>query len=208
MNAWQTPLISAGTALAVTLLVEYAAKPGLEARKDRILAERRTLKSFQSALRKVQTAATKFGGVGQSGRARVVKLIEELSADLTEEVASLSEHHLALEAKLPDDLKPFVGDLVYEVNNMNLGIRIIVKELPLHHDDGWNVAWAVAEKTIHRIIALIVALKGLTRLRNGRLLKSKRRSAIRAYETFLEQQPWSLESIQDELTETVDRRDH
>jgi hypothetical protein len=38
---WASILASAGVALVVTLLVEYFAKPGLEARKDRILEKRR-----------------------------------------------------------------------------------------------------------------------------------------------------------------------
>lgn len=38
---WASILASAGVALVTTLLVEYLAKPGLEARKDRILEKRR-----------------------------------------------------------------------------------------------------------------------------------------------------------------------
>jgi hypothetical protein len=34
---WETALVSAGVALVVTLLLEYAAKPRLDARKERIL---------------------------------------------------------------------------------------------------------------------------------------------------------------------------
>lgn len=38
---WASILASAGVALVTTLLVEYFAKPGLEARKDRILEDKR-----------------------------------------------------------------------------------------------------------------------------------------------------------------------
>lgn len=38
---WVSILASAGVAVVTTLLVEYLAKPGLEARKDRILEKRR-----------------------------------------------------------------------------------------------------------------------------------------------------------------------
>ena len=38
---WASILASAGVALVTTLLVEYLAKPGLEARKERILEDKR-----------------------------------------------------------------------------------------------------------------------------------------------------------------------
>lgn len=38
---WASILASAGVAVVTTLAIEYLAKPGLEARKDRILEKRR-----------------------------------------------------------------------------------------------------------------------------------------------------------------------
>lgn len=46
----QAALISAITAAIVTLLIEYAVKPRLEARKDRIISQNRTLRKLQVEL--------------------------------------------------------------------------------------------------------------------------------------------------------------
>ncbi len=46
----QTALISAGTAAAVTIAVEYAAKPRLEARKDRVIEGMRLRRQFEARL--------------------------------------------------------------------------------------------------------------------------------------------------------------
>ncbi|MGH3452737.1 MAG: hypothetical protein ACRDQW_18955 [Haloechinothrix sp.] len=43
-------LVSAAVAAVVTLLIEYAAKPGLDARKDRILEEQRALRDMRTQL--------------------------------------------------------------------------------------------------------------------------------------------------------------
>jgi hypothetical protein len=51
---WASILASAGVALATTLLVEYLAKPGLEARKDRILEDRR---EQRTAVKDIKRAA-------------------------------------------------------------------------------------------------------------------------------------------------------
>jgi hypothetical protein len=51
--AWQTAWIAAATAAAVTLLVEYAAKPWLEVRKARILDETRAFREVQAAFRRI-----------------------------------------------------------------------------------------------------------------------------------------------------------
>jgi hypothetical protein len=46
-----TVLISAVVAALVALLIEYVAKPGLEARKERILADRRSMRNLRTALK-------------------------------------------------------------------------------------------------------------------------------------------------------------
>ncbi|WP_146060336.1 hypothetical protein [Amycolatopsis sp. CA-128772] len=46
----QTALVSAGTAAMVTLLVEYAAKPRLEARKDRVVERMRLRRQLEARL--------------------------------------------------------------------------------------------------------------------------------------------------------------
>ncbi|WIV52935.1 hypothetical protein [Amycolatopsis nalaikhensis] len=46
----QSALISAGTAAAVTMLVEYAAKPRLEARKDRVVERMRFRRQMEARL--------------------------------------------------------------------------------------------------------------------------------------------------------------
>jgi hypothetical protein len=65
---WASILASAGVALVTTLLVEYLAKPGLEARKDRIIENRREWRvRFDMSLpkeevqRRLDPAADKLG---------------------------------------------------------------------------------------------------------------------------------------------------
>lgn len=50
---WASIFASAGVALVTTLLVEYFAKPGLEARKDRILESSRERRTAIKQIRQV-----------------------------------------------------------------------------------------------------------------------------------------------------------
>ncbi|MFI7573909.1 hypothetical protein [Micromonospora sp. NPDC049497] len=55
---WDTVATSAVTALIVTLGIEYAAKPRLEARKERILAAHRSRRELSAALTAIGLSAT------------------------------------------------------------------------------------------------------------------------------------------------------
>jgi hypothetical protein len=68
---WASILASAGVALVTTLLVEYLAKPSLEARKDRILEDRR---QQRDALKSLDRCVFLAGGLHLSYRMKRSKL--------------------------------------------------------------------------------------------------------------------------------------
>jgi hypothetical protein len=78
-------IISAGVALVTTLLIEYFAKPGLEARKDRIIENRRAERAAVSSIRRAILLAASVGGfIGQVDKGTVLpeyvaNIVTELS---------------------------------------------------------------------------------------------------------------------------------
>lgn len=57
---WASVIASAFVALVVTLAVEYLAKPGLEARKDRILEGRRELRTGLKDIKRANSLLSRF----------------------------------------------------------------------------------------------------------------------------------------------------
>lgn len=57
---WASILASAGVAIVTTLLVEYLAKPGLEARKERILEDRRQQRTALNNMKQSLYLATRL----------------------------------------------------------------------------------------------------------------------------------------------------
>lgn len=64
----ETIIISAVTALVTTLLVEYTAKPWLEARKERILAEARALRALRTLLSDAADLLSLYDGLSSKER--------------------------------------------------------------------------------------------------------------------------------------------
>jgi hypothetical protein len=64
---WASIFASAGVALVTTLLIEYFAKPGLEARKDRILEDRRDQRNALKDLRLYARLAGEMWGLARDG---------------------------------------------------------------------------------------------------------------------------------------------
>jgi hypothetical protein len=77
---WASILASAGVALLTTLLVEYLAKPGLEARKERILEGRR---QQRSTLKSVQRCAFLAGKVYVLGKMEAGEYKENIASTLS-----------------------------------------------------------------------------------------------------------------------------
>lgn len=69
MNQAQTALISALTAAVVTVLIEYAAKPRLEARKERIIEQTRERRKLMSRLLSMSMEISHLGALGRAGPA-------------------------------------------------------------------------------------------------------------------------------------------
>jgi hypothetical protein len=69
---WASILASAGVALIVTLVVEYFAKPGLEARKDRILEDRREKRAAIKGIKHASILAMKMYALNAPSRPRLL----------------------------------------------------------------------------------------------------------------------------------------
>lgn len=85
----QTALISAGTAAVVTLLIEYAAKPRLEARKDRIVSIAKAKRALDvqifmlmnnASFRLLETAKDPTGAEVELVKDRLRSLTDDLAA--------------------------------------------------------------------------------------------------------------------------------
>jgi hypothetical protein len=84
---WASILASAGVALVTTLLVEYLAKPWLEARKERILDKGRQHRIALSGVRRSTLLAYRLEGY--RGRPEIIRMLGEPINRVT---AELEEH--------------------------------------------------------------------------------------------------------------------
>lgn len=95
---WASVVASAFVALVTTLLIEYLAKPGLEARKDRILEKRRELREGVKDIRVSIHLARRLVGfiteglkilIADTGGEQVsVEYINKIKAELSEHVTN------------------------------------------------------------------------------------------------------------------------
>jgi hypothetical protein len=81
---WASILASAGVAVITTLLVEYLAKPGLEARKDRILESKRNDRSAVNDLKRIVFLAALMARLGKYDRVNPLHKRAVLYAEETE----------------------------------------------------------------------------------------------------------------------------
>ncbi|SRR6266567_1565028 len=96
----QTALISALTAAIVTLLIEYAAKPQLEVRKDRIVAAARLRRDVEAQLSALnsKTLMLRTSTIGPYPRKSWTEPVEQLD----EAIERLLNDLVALKAVLPE----------------------------------------------------------------------------------------------------------
>lgn len=185
MNWWQTPLISAGTALVVTLLVEYAAKPWLEVRKDRILNERRAHRDYRIALRKTETAALKLVGVATGG-AESEEVARERSAKLTDALDSLVEHYALVDIKQAQDVRTLTKEAIREINRLQNALAIIVNTWPKLHEDDREEGVKFFDTNLRRLLSLIAILQKLDSLSGGRRSRAKRRASLEVCTKYID----------------------
>jgi len=108
----QTILTSAGTAAVVTLLVEYAAKPKLEARKDRIVENARQRRKLGIELISIFSEASrlKFEASTQWPREHWENPVNELEQKLAQaESALLGASSTLKKEQLSSILRPLVS---------------------------------------------------------------------------------------------------
>ncbi|MEU4672536.1 hypothetical protein AB0F91_32300 [Amycolatopsis sp. NPDC023774] len=77
----QTALISAGTAAAVALLIEYLAKPSLEARKDRILEQGRVRRDVRARILSLGMRVSGLAPRMAGDRSPDIERVENLAAE-------------------------------------------------------------------------------------------------------------------------------
>lgn len=198
MNWWQTPLVSAGTALIVTLLVEYMAKPWLEARKDRILSEVKALRELRVFLGKIEATAIKLSGV-TSGEETVAKWILELDSELTKNIDSAFERYALLGAKLPSDVEPLCREVIGEISSVQVRMSFAVNVLQSYGntDDFRESVKEFIQDNAARMIEMGIVLKLLVGLRNRRINRPKRKVALKVYKERISKDTSNLKSFRE-----------
>jgi hypothetical protein len=91
---WASILASAGVAVVTTLLVEYLAKPGLEARKDRILEDRRQKRSALKDIKRCSSLARQlyvWGRARAEGADEITVALKEQAQKMAEEIDELAK---------------------------------------------------------------------------------------------------------------------
>jgi hypothetical protein len=117
---WASVIASAFVALVTTLLVEYLAKPGLEARKERILEERREQRKVTNGLGQVALLV---------GRLSIYHADSELYSSLDEYVNGIAKElreHVILAHKIidiPEPIKEKWGRTTAELLAFSLALQ-------------------------------------------------------------------------------------
>lgn len=89
---WASILASAGVAVVTTLLVEYLAKPGLEARKERILESKREQRAALKSITRCTFLARRVSNLGRAEADRYGrKVVRTLSAKAKAMAAEIEE---------------------------------------------------------------------------------------------------------------------
>jgi len=115
---WDTVLTSAGTAIAVTVAVEYFAKPRLEARKERILSAHRSRDELIAALVPIAQAAEMLLGETPKDVSREMR--DRFRAERQRQYDRLQEQV----QHLYDDVGRYSG--TYVSTYMNLVMRFVM----------------------------------------------------------------------------------
>jgi len=97
-TAIQSALTAAFTAAFVTLAVEYAAKPSLEVRKDRILEQARAYRAIQAGMKRIFMLRGMMENETLVGLApgRVTEILVEIQGAIHDVQAQLASHLVAL----------------------------------------------------------------------------------------------------------------
>lgn len=132
----QIALISAGTAAFVTLLVEYFAKPRLEARKDRIVEAARTRRTLAARLDSLHVEAAVQEICGKS---------DEFAQALKRESAELTEQMIYVHRSLHGWRRRAAGDSL-------MLLRLYLKRLELQVIEDHDYEPAGTESAVKRLV--------------------------------------------------------
>ncbi len=140
---WDTVATAAVTAVVVTLLVEYAAKPRLEARKERIVAAVRTRRELVELLVSIGVTAQHLGHELPAGREpEVVSIVRKQRARNYEQMETaimrvfddIGRYAAVYPARLQEVLSAYLGCVVGVVisrRSQHAQARIVADFAPL-----------------------------------------------------------------------------
>jgi hypothetical protein len=170
MINWNTVVTSAVTALVVTLVIEYFAKPGLEARKERILGLLRSRRELLAVIAKLTLAAKMYG--------------EDLPPDAPRDLqqawgAERNRHFADLEQQsrqLHDDLARYAYGYPRQLDDVLLGYAntvqgIMLSMRPRHRkaqliaELGIPVATALEAQPLYKVVSVVRMLSAQQQVR-------------------------------------------
>lgn len=155
MNSFATVLIAALTSAAVALAIEWAAKPRLEARKDRILEQSRAKREIELQLQIIVSLSgslmVNISSLESTERGLILSLLEENRTEIKSASRDLERALAVAYAKIDTPVRNAIlrsigaiqgYTLAGELGDETLGIDLAVasgRALDMYHTHRWQV---------------------------------------------------------------------
>ena len=170
---WASLLASAGVAVVTTLLVEYLAKPSLEARKERILESKREQRAALKSIIRCTFLARRVSVLGRAeGDGYDREVVHVLSTNAKAMAAQIEE--LATSAYEVFDAPAWMRDEWYKSTVIMMGFSIFFSSIDRPPEDAWKELDSAADRMDDFVTLLTTSNRHLWRKR--RLVKKIRSS--------------------------------